>query len=190
MGENWRSNSTYTILLTHVVSLLQYRALLGIHLLLHEGSLLPVHAETVWSRRYLIRGKTLKSLETELLVGIVGLVLLSLHGGLIHWIWWKCMTCWRPCIKMVLVLVQVLRDTKLVMGAKVLRRGACDGLGFGDFVKRRARVGARVLDVVAIVSGVDRGEGIEVDVAEFEKIAQIVEVVVNVRHLVELFGWP
>lgn len=51
-------------------------------------------------------------------------------------------------------------------------------------------MGTRVLHVVAILRRVDRRDGVQIDVAEFEEVPQVVEVVVNLRHLVELLGRP
>lgn len=97
-----------------MVSLFQYRALLRVHLLLHERSLLSMHPKTVWRWRNLIRGKALKSLEVELLVCVVW-VLLALHGGLIHWILRIWVTRLRPSVKGVRLLFHILRYAKLAM---------------------------------------------------------------------------
>lgn len=84
---------------------------------------------------------------------------------------------------LVLRMLGCLRHGILSMRAKVLRRRARYCLRLADLVKGCAWVCALLLHVVAILCGV--GANVEIDVAEFEQVSEVVEVIADLRHWVE-----
>lgn len=119
----------------------------------------------------------------------------GLHRGLVHGLGGVRVGRLRLAIveAVLLAVVYILRHPKLSMrSSEVLRSRIRHALWLGNLIVWSGRVCARRSHVAIVLRRVYRRQilQIEVDVAEFEEIAQVVEVGIHLRHRIDLLAGP
>jgi hypothetical protein len=122
-------------------------------------------AVLVWS--LLGRMEVLVELVVECMIRRIGIVgKLTLGGG-----WWSLVSSFQGASRAILLLC-----------AKVMGCRPCERLPLVRMVKGCSGVVESVLDLVVELKVVDGREVVEIDVAEIEKVSQIVQTGVQLGH--------